>query len=81
MAGKFGFWDFCLHFNNIAFPCPGRLYFRDAGGQGGVSWRSSGFDRQVQQDVIGKTVKLETMGVDYVTKEGDVKDKEEGTKD
>lgn len=46
-----------------------RLFFRDAGGQGGVSGRSYGFGGEVQLDV-GKAVKLETMAVDYVTKGG-----------
>lgn len=32
-------------------------------------------------DVVGKAVKLEIMAVDYVTKEEDVKDVEEETKD
>lgn len=46
------------------------MFFRDAGGQGGVSGRSYGFGGEVQLDVVGKAVKLETMAVDYVTKGG-----------
>lgn len=41
-----------------------RFYFRDAGGQGGGSGRTSEFSGEIQLDVISEAVKLETLVTD-----------------
>lgn len=44
------------------------MYFRDAGGVGGVIGRSYAFGGQVQLDVIDKAVKLETIAYELTYK-------------
>lgn len=56
------------------------FYFIDAVGEGRVSGKSDGFGGDVELNVIGKAVELESMTADYLTKGENVQDEEERAK-